>query len=212
MEEMKQKVSSLENLYLAYERVIHNSFNTELILDVEKALFERDIIESLNEIKKDLEDNKGLTKSKFSIVMKIKDIEEKENINYRPLVIFKLKDHIYMQAIFNIVIDELKNFLPEENLGVVINTEDNSYLYENWIKSYSKFINRQKENLSSHSTYQYAFEYDITQFFPSINQEVLINDINAFIEDDWLKKKVKEVIEFYNENNLDEISKINYNE
>lgn len=212
MRNIQQEVSSLKNLYLSYERVINNSFNTELVLDVERALFEKNLIDSLKKIQDRFNSDDELVNKthKFSIVMKIKEIENNKSLKYRPLVIFKLEDHIYMQAIFNLVIEELKHFLPEENLGVVLNNNNNSFLYENWLKSYSKFVDRQKNNLSTHSTYQYAFEYDITQFFPSINQEKLIQDINDLLDDQWLKNKVKEVISFYSYEYLDEISKKNY--
>lgn len=96
------------------------------------------------------------------------------------------------------VCDSLKNFLPSENYGVQLSEENSQYLYKNWLSQYKKFTNQQKENLSENTVFQYSYEYDIAQFFPSVQQQHLINQLKDCLKINeesltyfWIEKIIK---------------------
>ena len=68
-----------------------------------------------------------------------------------------------MQSIFNVLFNNLKNFLPKENNGVKL-SDNPKYLYANWTNQYKKFVSEQKKYGSEDSIYQYVYEYDIKNF------------------------------------------------
>lgn len=203
------KIYKKSNIYLAFLRVKNNIQNQELIFEQEVKFFEKDLEQNLEEIEKKLK-NKECDFQKFDFIVKLKKIEKtatKHEISYRPLVRFRFYDLVIMQSVFNVVAQSLKNFLPKENFGVQLDEENSPYFYKNWLGQYKKFVNIQKENLSEKTIYQYTYEYDIKQFYPSIQQENLFNQLCEClrIEDKkdnlvyfWLER----IIYFFNKENI----------
>ena len=196
----EEQIYDPSNVYLAYLRVKNNIQNEELIFAQEIAYFEKDLERNLKEIKKNLK-NKKYKFEKFDYVLKFKKISKNE-ISYRPLVRFRFFDLVLMQSVFNVVCDSLKNFLPSENYGVQLSEENSQYLYKNWLSQYKKFTNQQKENLSENTVFQYSYEYDIAQFFPSVQQQHLINQLKDCLKINeesltyfWIEKIIKHFCE-----------------
>lgn len=196
------------NIYLAYLRVKNNIQNEELIFEQEVSFFEKNLENNLARIEEYLK--KGNYEfQKFDFIVKFKRITQTDttpDIKYRPLVRFRFFDQVIMQSVFNVVAQSLKNFLPKENLGVQLEGEKCPYFYKGWLKQYKKFVNQQKENLSENSIYQYTYEYDIKQFYPSIQQKNLFNQLCKCLKLEenenliyiWLEK----IIYFFNETNI----------
>lgn len=201
--DLDKKVIEDSNLYLAYLRVKNDFQNFELKFDQEVKYFENNLEENLNEIKNKLM-KKDFTFQKFDFIVKFKKVN-KGNIDFRPLVRFRFNDAVLMQSIFNVIADELKNFLPKENLGVQLTDKNSPYFYERWTKQYKEFTWRQRENLSENTVYQYCYEYDIKQFYPSIQQDKLIEDLDSCLEikdDSIIFIGLKKIIKYYNEDNI----------
>lgn len=196
----EEQIYDPSNVYLAYLRVKNNIQNEELIFTQEIAYFEKDLEINLKEIKKILK-NKKYKFEKFDYVLKFKKISKNE-VSYRPLVRFRFFDLVLMQSVFNVVCNSLKNFLPSENYGVQLSEENSQYLYRNWLSQYKKFTNQQKENLSENTLFQYSYEYDIAQFFPSVQQQHLINQLKDCLKINeesltyfWIEKIIKHFCE-----------------
>ena len=205
------------NIYLAYLRVKNNIQNEELLFDQEIAFFENDLKKNLSEIEKHLK-NGDYNFQHFDFIVKFKKIkndETPEDIKYRPLVRFRFFDLVIMQSVFNVIAQSLKNFLPQENLGVQLDWENSPYFYKSWLKQYKKFVNQQKENLSENTIYQYTYEYDIKEFYPSIQQENLFNQLCECLNiegksDDLVYVWLHKIIYFFNEKNISPETKMVY--
>lgn len=210
----KKKVLSEENIYLAYLRVKNYQLNEELLLPQEILDFETHLEERIEKIKNVLE-NFNYKFNNFDFITKLKKVslndEKKTVVKYRPLVRYRFYDLVIMQSVFNILFEELKNFLPKENLGVQLEEKNSIYLYKSWIKQYKEFVKRQRTNLSADSLYQYAYEYDIQQFYPSIQQEKLIKMIKEEINDSFLLNWVKKIVLYYTKDNISASTKEIYN-
>lgn len=200
----EDQIYKKSNVYLAYLRVKNTIQNEEMIFNQEIAYFENDLVKNLESIQDHLK-KKDYDFQKFDFIVKFKKIKNKKEINYRPLVRFRFYDLVLMQSVFNIVCQTLKNFLPKENYGVQLAEENSPYLYENWIIQYKKFTNEQKENLSENTIYQYSYEYDISQFYPSIQQNNLINQLKECLkltEDNLIYYWIEKIIKYFNEQNV----------
>ena len=204
------------NIYLAYLRVKNNIQNEELLFDQEILYFDQDLKKNLVKIEEYLKTGE-YDFQKFDFLVKFKKIDNSKSpneIKFRPIVRFRFFDLVVMQSVFNVVVQSLKNFLPKENFGVQLNGEKSPYLYKNWLKQYKKFVNLQKENLSETTIYQCSYEYDIKEFYPSIQQENLFNQLCKCLKIEnsedlvyiWLKK----IIYYFNEKNVSPETKIIY--
>ena len=231
MESYIKQAASIKNIYLAYLRLKNTVQNEELFLEQEVLYFEKDldqvdeiyytindneIIINDEELKNIGEDGNAILRirkillnevdiynfNKFDFITKIKSTDD--NISYRPLTRYRFFDLVIMQSIFNVVFEKLKNFLPKENYGVQL-SDNPKYLYKNWANQYKKFAQEQKKHSSKDSLYQYAFEYDIKEFYPSISQRRLLDDIVESInldKEDIFYKWIEKIIYHYNADNI----------
>ena len=206
----ERNIYKKSNIYLAYLRVKNNLQNEELIFEQEIKFFEKNLENNLKKIEEQLK-NRNCRFQKFDFLLKLKkiknDVTIADNIKFRPVVRFRFFDLVIIQSVFNIVAQSLKNFLPKENLGVQLDWEKSPYFYKNWLGQYKKFVNIQKENLSEKTIYQYTYEYDIKQFYPSIQQENLFNQLCKCLKiedkkDNLVYFWLKEIIYFFKESNI----------
>lgn len=218
MEKYIEQVASVDNIYLAYLRLKNTVQNTELLLEQEILYFEKDIDQIDESLK--TKDGKPINQifeirdiilngadnynfNKFDFITKIKKVEDNK-ISYRPLTRFKFFDLVIMQSIFNILFENLKNFLPKENYGVKL-SDNPKYLYANWTNQYKKFVSEQKKYGFEDSIYQYVYEYDIKEFYPSISQNILIEDIAESLNlkrESEFYKWIEKIIHYYNVENI----------
>ena len=230
MEKYIEQAASIDNIYLAYLRLKNMVQNTELLLEQEILYFEKDIdqIEEFIKMKDGVEiinDDKlqkmkssnpileirkiilngadNCNFNKFDFITKIKKVD-KDRVSYRPLTRFRFFDLVIMQSIFNVLFNNLKNFLPKENYGVKL-SDNPKYLYANWTNQYKKFVSEQKKYGSEDSIYQYVYEYDIKEFYPSISQNRLIEDIAKSLnlkKESEFYKWIGKIIHYYNAENI----------
>lgn len=230
MEKYIEQAASVDNIYLAYLRLKNTVQNTELLLEQEILYFEKDIDQIIEFIKVqdgvEIIDDDKLQKNKpsnqileirkiilngsdnynfnkFDFITKIKKVDN-DKVSYRPLTRFRFFDLVIMQSIFNVLFENLKNFLPKENYGVKL-SDNPKYLYANWTNQYKKFVSEQKKYGSEGSIYQYVYEYDIKEFYPSISQNRLIEDIAESLnlkKESEFYKWVEKIIHYYNVENI----------
>ena len=230
VEKYIEQAASIDNIYLAYLRLKNMVQNTELLLEQEILYFEKDIdqIEEFIKVKDGVEiinDDKlqkmkssnpileirkiilngadNCNFNKFDFITKIKKVD-KDRVSYRPLTRFRFFDLVIMQSIFNVLFNNLKNFLPKENYGVKL-SDNPKYLYANWTNQYKKFVSEQKKYGSEDSIYQYVYEYDIKEFYPSISQNRLIEDIAKSLnlkKESEFYKWIGKIINYYNAENI----------
>lgn len=230
VEKYIEQAASIDNIYLAYLRLKNMVQNTELLLEQEILYFEKDIdqIEEFIKVKdgvKIINDDKlqkmkssnpileirkiilngadNCNFNKFDFITKIKKVD-KDRVSYRPLTRFRFFDLVIMQSIFNVLFNNLKNFLPKENYGVKL-SDNPKYLYANWTNQYKKFVSEQKKYGSEDSIYQYVYEYDIKEFYPSISQNRLIEDIAKSLnlkKESEFYKWIGKIINYYNAENI----------
>lgn len=230
VEKYIEQAASIDNIYLAYLRLKNMVQNTELLLEQEILYFEKDIdqIEEFIKMKDGVEiinDDKlqkmkssnpileirkiilngadNCNFNKFDFITKIKKVD-KDRVSYRPLTRFRFFDLVIMQSIFNVLFNNLKNFLPKENYGVKL-SDNPKYLYANWTNQYKKFVSEQKKYGSEDSIYQYVYEYDIKEFYPSISQNRLIEDIAKSLnlkKESEFYKWIGKIIHYYNAENI----------
>lgn len=217
MTEMQQKIANPSNIYLAYIRVKNELLNRELVLDQDIGYFELDLDESLKKIQKHVSslDFKIWDFQPFDFVLKYKNIDHENGgeVTYRPLVRLSFKDQVYIQSIFNVIMDELRNFLPKENLGVQLMPSDSVYIYKNWNTQYKEFVSQQRKKCAKDTVYRTCFEYDIEQFFPSVAQDALLEDLRKMLcidKEDIVYKWLKEIIEYYDVKHISTDTKKDY--
>lgn len=217
MTEIQQKVANLSNIYLAYIRVKNELLNRELVLDQDISYFELNLDENLKKIYKNVSSPDFIEWEfqPFDFVLKYKNIDHKngEEVNYRPLVRLSFKDQVYIQSIFNVIMDELRNFLPKENLGVQLMPGNSVHIYKGWNTQYKKFVSQQRKNYAKNTVYRTCFEYDIEQFFPSVSQDILLEDLREMLcidQDDIVYQWLKQIIKYYAVNNISKDTKRNY--
>lgn len=242
MENYIEQAADTKNIYLAYLRLKNTIQNEELFLEKEILYFEKDIdqIKGFTKVKAGIEiidddklQNEELSNqilkirkiilnevddynfNKFDFITKIKKICDDNKISsYRPLTRYRFFDLVIMQSIFNVLFEKLKNFMPKENYGVQL-SDNPKYLYKNWANQYKKFIDEQKKHSSKDSLYQYVYEYDIKEFYPSISQKQLVDDISESInldKNDIFYKWIEKIIYYYNADNISEETKMIFEE
>lgn len=216
MESYIEQAANIKNIYLAYIRLKNTRQNEELFLEKEILYFEKEL-DQFDDKNKTLTKNNSILQIKnillnevdsysfnnFDFITKIKKLGDKVD-SYRPIVRYRFFDLVIMQSIFNILFEKLKNFLPKENYGVQL-SDDPKYLYKNWANQYKKFIDEQKKHSSKDSLYQYVYEYDIKEFYPSIPQKQLLDDICKAIDlnkDNIFYKWIEKIIYYYNADNI----------
>ncbi|WP_280684581.1 MULTISPECIES: hypothetical protein [unclassified Breznakia] len=190
-----ERIYSKKKIYAAYRMVKNNCQNQELQLEKEILFFESDLMGNIDKISNCLKTNKYDFFSKFDFLLRIKNISEddmsdKINFDYRPIVRFRFFDEVLIQSVFNVISEELKNCLPNENLGVQLNDGESYYFYKNWQYQYKKFVNKQKRNLESDTTFNCVYEYDLKDFYPSIQQGKLIRMLKELLkcEDEFVNE------------------------
>lgn len=200
------------NIYTAYCYVKNNTQNSELRFPQEFEYFEEHLDYYLKKISKQLNDRfNGNSCSfdfkKIDFILKYKNIQS-ERVDYRPLIKLSLDDEILIQSIFNVIAEDLRNFLPQENFGIQLSDkEDRDHFYKNWQTQYKSFINYQKKCIDKESIFYNVFEYDIAQYYPSISQRkliLLLLNLLGCEEHSIIANVLEEIIGYYRKENITE--------
>ncbi|MEK0224074.1 HD domain-containing protein [Bacillus proteolyticus] len=191
---LMEKVLNYRNIHSAYLRTKNNYMNKELHNCYEIEMFEKSIPYVYEDIKLILNGEKDYVFHPLEVLNKPKKREE-NCWSTRPIVRIQFFDAVIIQCIINILTEEIRYILPKSNYGYKLNHPTAESMYQYWKHGYSKFVNKEIE-CAENKRYRYLVEADIQNFYPSINKEWLIDDIQAVLslnEGDvdficWLKK------------------------
>ncbi|WP_305209033.1 HD domain-containing protein [Dubosiella newyorkensis] len=212
------EICNKANIYTAYCYIKNNTQNSELRFPQEFEYFEENLdicIEKIyDRLKNRFEGTKeSLELHKIDYILKYKNIG-KEKIDYRPLVKLSLDDEILIQSIINVIAEDLRNFLPQENFGIQLSDKrDRDHFYKNWQTQYKKFVNYQKKCIEEKTSYYSVFEYDITQYYPSISQRrliLLLINLLGINENSIIASVLDEIIFYYKKDQITERTRISF--
>lgn len=200
---LDSELINIENIYEAYHWVSKKKSNEELFLEQEKLYFEDNLIDNLKIIQECLS---GMEYEfhRFDFIVKFKKIDSLA-ISYRPFVRFHFFDEIIIQCVINILRNEIRNFLPKENYGIRLGNKKSEEFYISWINQYKEFAQKQRENLAEDTVYMYTYEFDIQQFYPSIQQRKLLHSLSEILplkENPIFAFWLEKIITYYNRENI----------
>jgi hypothetical protein len=180
--ELIDRLIDYKNIHLAYERVKNGVMNKELnILDEEK-LFEQCIPEIYNDIIAILKKPSNYLFRPIEILDKPKEFTE-DRWYTRRITKICFFDAVIIQCVTNIIAELIGCLLPRENYGYILNSSSSPYMYNQWKRGYSKFIENEILARDPKSGNNFILEVDIKDFYPSINISKLKNELNKYIVD-----------------------------
>jgi Reverse transcriptase (RNA-dependent DNA polymerase) len=182
MSKLMSKVTDYKNIHLAYLRVKNNFMNIELKTKQEKEAFEKSIPKIYENIKDILEEKTAFEFSPLEQLEKPKRKDENGMWETRPIARCSFFESVIMQSLLNILSEKIRHLLPCDNYGYNLSSEYSSYLYQDWKKGYSKFVDAEIE-ATSNEKFNFVVEADIENFYPSINKEELINQLILYLGD-----------------------------
>lgn len=201
-------MKSKDNIFLAYLRVKNSSYGNSKFDEVEIKYFEYSLENNLKKISESLASDVPSGLSDFRLYHKEKSFKDYRNKDYskvksRPLTRYNFYDEVLIQSVFNIALSRLKLNLPRYNFGAILADDDSPFTFERWSKYYSEFKNIIAKNADYGSKFQYVYQFDIENFYPSIDKNNLISRItNDLQSDKVLVKWISYILNHYSSSNV----------
>jgi retron-type reverse transcriptase len=196
------RATGYRNLHLAYHRVLKGEMNRELQTSQEKSIFKLSIPAIYGPIK-DALNNHDFNFNALDELLKPKKKNADNSWGTRPLVRMNFYDAVIAQAITNVLAEHISTLLDSENYGYKFQGSTSVYMYQDWKKGYASFVRAELEAVES-DKYQFVIEADIEDFYATINHEILINELNSYLDVEdtdtvlaWIKKILKIPIRSY---------------
>ncbi len=177
---LMEKVIDYRNIHLAFLRVKNNYMNREVQNTKEIMLFEKCIPHIYKDIKLILQNKKEFNFNIFETLNKPKKKDEAGNWTVRPITKMKFFDSVVAQCVINILAEEIRDILPTSNFGNKLNKPYSDNMYQYWKTGYSKFVNAEIES-AKNSRNSFVVEADIENFYPSIDKDILIEEIKTVL-------------------------------
>lgn len=134
-----------------------------------------------------------------------KKLNEKKELEYRPMVYSTVYDQIYIQAIFNIVAPLIEEEFQDCSYGYRWNKDPESpyRIFSDWRKSYPSFRNNIISALKKYPNGYYVC-CDIKGYYDHIRHDILLTQLQPFIQDDYIFQIIEQYINLYcyNDHNL----------
>lgn len=181
--DLLRQLTHVRNLHLAFERTKNGVLNKELYCYHEQEAFESCIPKIYDYIAKSLKEPEHYKFSYMEVLKKPKKYDDEAGWETRPLVRMNFMDAVVIQAVTNIIAELVRPVLASRNYGNRLSKEHSSKMYEDWIKGYKKFTNKELEGAKEDSPYKYVVEIDIKQFYPNVDHELLLKEIERYIVD-----------------------------
>ncbi|MFE6704567.1 reverse transcriptase domain-containing protein [Bacillus thuringiensis] len=170
-----EKASDYRNIHLAYLRTKNNYMNKELYNSQEIELFRRAVPYIYDDISLILKGEKEHTFRPLEILNKPKKKDEKQWLT-RPIARMNFYDAVIVQAVINVLAEEIRYMLPNSNFGYNLNKPMSENMYQFWKYGYSKFVN-EEINSAVNERYRFVVEADIQNFYPSIDNQILKKEL-----------------------------------
>ncbi|HDR8282989.1 TPA: RNA-directed DNA polymerase, partial [Bacillus cereus] len=176
---LMEKVSDYRNIHLAYLRTKNNYMNKELYNTQEVELFRKAVPYIYDDISLILKGDKEHNFRPLEVLNKPKKKDGKQ-WSIRPIARMNFFDAVIVQAVINVLAEEMRYMLPNSNFGYNLNKPMSENMYQFWKYDYAKFVN-EEINSAANERYRFVVEADIQDFYPSIDNQLLIKEIIASV-------------------------------
>jgi len=175
-------VSDVENLYLAWKRILTSTGQDykQLNLEIYDA-FGWNLEEKLELFSSEIKNNgfHPSTSSKYYL--------PKQSGLIRPISILSIKDQLFYQALTNILcqskLDEIKRFRGHCLFGGFNVSEPNSIFFlARWQNEYEKY--KEKVRGSYNEGYHWVCKFDFASFYDVIDHSILVEIVAGNLDDD----------------------------
>jgi len=123
---------------------------------------------------------------------------EDGNIEYRKMAYSTIFDQVIIQSIFNVISIIFEENFQDSSYGYRFNRDamNANDIFRDWREYYPQFRNNiLNENRKSET--KYRIKCDISKFYDNIRHDVLIQQIQKYITDDYIFTTVKRIVELY---------------
>ncbi|MGM1512465.1 HD domain-containing protein [Bacillus cereus group sp. BceL212] len=172
---LMEKVADYRNIHLAYLRTKNNYMNKELYNIQEIELFRKAVPYIYDDIRLILKGEKEHSFRPLEVLNKPKQKDKKQWLT-RPIARMNFFDAVIIQAVINVLAEEMRYMLPNSNFGYNLNKPMSENIYQFWKYGYAKFVN-EEINSAVNERYRFVVEADIENFYPSIDNQLLIKEI-----------------------------------
>jgi len=198
LENIKEQINSVKNIEQAFIKL--NKYNDQgtLFHDIfEYKEFESKLNTNCRHIAEVLKNNDLIPLEGYSIFEYPKKIGNDGKILYRKLAYSPIFDQIIIQSVFNYAGVILDDKLDNSSIGNRIDKSENSDdIFLDWRELYPKYRSEILGCLSNEKAKYYIY-CDIEQFYDKINHELLISQIQPFL-DEFSFELTKTHIKSYN--------------
>ena len=123
---------------------------------------------------------------------------EDGNIEYRKMAYSTIFDQVIIQSIFNVISIIFEENFQDSSYGYRFNRDamNANDIFRDWREYYPQFRNNiLNENRKSET--KYRIRCDISKFYDNIRHNILIQQIQKYITDDYIFATVKRIVELY---------------
>ena len=127
-----------------------------------------------------------------------KKVDENEEMQYRQMAYSTIFDQVIIQSIFNIISIIFEENFQVTSYGYRFNTDSlkTDDIFRDWREYYPKFRNNIL-NQNRKSEIKYRISCDINKFYDNIKHDILIQQIQKYITDDYIYTTVERIVELY---------------
>ncbi|PKP60577.1 hypothetical protein CVT91_04890 [Candidatus Atribacteria bacterium HGW-Atribacteria-1] len=127
-----------------------------------------------------------------------KKVDENEEMQYRQMAYSTIFDQVIIQSIFNVISIIFEENFQNSSHGYRFNTDilNTNDIFRDWREYYPQFRNNVLDT-NRKSEIKYRVSCDISKFYDNIKHDILIQQIQKYITDDYIFATVKRIVELY---------------
>jgi len=127
-----------------------------------------------------------------------KKVDENEEMQYRQMAYSTIFDQVISQSIFNVISIIFEENFQDSSYGYRFNTDilNVNDIFWDWREYYPQFRNKVL-NKNRKSEIKYRISCDISKFYDNIKHDILLQQIQKYITDDYIYATVKRIVELY---------------
>jgi len=127
-----------------------------------------------------------------------KKVDENEEMQYRQMAYSTIFDQVIIQSIFNVISIIFEENFQDSSYGYRFNTDilNVDDIFWDWREYYPQFRNKVL-NKNRKSEIKYRISCDISKFYDNIKHDILLQQIQKYITDDYICAIVKRIVDLY---------------
>jgi len=127
-----------------------------------------------------------------------KKVDENEEMQYRQMAYSTIFDQVIIQSIFNVISIIFEENFQDSSYGYRFNTDSLNAddIFRDWREYYPQFRNKVL-NKNRKSEIKYRISCDIDKFYDNIKHNILLQQIQKYITNDYVYTAVKRIVELY---------------